>query len=173
MNLLTEVLNHLPLTPPVFDHLLRTLPDEVVRSNEGPDTWSPFDVVGHLIHAEKNTWKQRIEIILQHGESMPFPQFDRFAQFEASKGKSMVELLDEFTALRPENVKWLKGLNLTEQDLTRTGIHASFGQITLGNLLATWPAHDMTHIYQVCRVLGKRFKEPMGPWIAFNRLVNP
>ena len=171
MNLLQSAYSTLPHTPLVLDRMLRHLPDEVVRTNEGPDTWSPFDVVGHLLHGDKRPWRERINWILEKGDSEPFPTFDRFAQATDSIGKSMDDLLTEFEERRRANVAWLKSLNLGEADLVRKGLHPNLGPITLGNLMATWPAHDLTHIAQICRVLAKRFKEPMGPWVEFNRLV--
>jgi hypothetical protein len=171
LNVLQEAYTILPLTPGVLDKLLRPLPDELVRANEGPDTWSPFDIVGHLLHGDKRPWRERITILLEKGESEAFPQFDRFAQFKDSEGKTMGDLLTEFATRRAENVVWLKGLKLQPPDLERKGLHPNLGPVTLGNLLSTWPAHDLTHIAQICRVLAKRYKEPMGPWVEFNRLV--
>ncbi|MBM3329122.1 MAG: DinB family protein [Calditrichaeota bacterium] len=171
INVLAEALTILPRTPVLFDGLLRHLPEEVVRATEGPETWSAFDVIGHLNYAERASWRQRISMILETGEGSTFPQFDREAQFRESSGKSMDDLLDDFLTLRSGNVSWLTGLDLAEADLSRTGTHPSFGRVTLGNLIATWPAHDLTHVFQVVRVIGKRFKEPMGPWTVYNRLV--
>jgi hypothetical protein len=159
------------MTPRVLDGLLRTLPDDVVCTNEGPDTWSPFDVVGHLIHGERKDWRERIGIILEKGETRPFTPFDRFAQFKESEGKSMGDLLDEFARLRGGSIEWLKSLNLTTADLDRTGMHPSLGRVTLRNLISTWPTHDLTHIAQVCRVLAKRYKHEIGPWLEYMRLV--
>ncbi len=171
MDILLEAYANLPLTPGVFDRLLRGLPDEVVRTNEGPDTWSPFDIVGHLNHGERKDWRERICIILEHGESKPFTPFDRLAQFRESEGKSMSDLLDEFARLRAGNIDWLRGLDLSKADLARKGTHPSLGAVTLGNLIATWIAHDKVHIAQACRVMAKRYKEEIGPWLQYMRLL--
>lgn len=141
-------------------------------NNEGPDTFSPFDVVGHLLHGEKTDWAARTKIILDFGKDKPFTPWDRFAQYEESKGKNLQQLLEEFRLLREKNMLWLKALNLTEQDLDKTGMHPKLGEVTLRNLLSTWVVHDLTHIAQVTRVMAKQYKEEMGPWPAFFRILS-
>lgn len=164
-----EVLERTPL---VLKTLLSNLQDEWVMNNEGPETFSPYDVIGHLIHGEKTDWTIRAKIILEFGLSRPFTPYDRFAQQEESKGKSLLQLLDEFEAERNDNVKWLKSLNLTEADLDKKGTHPSLGEVTLRNLLATWVVHDLTHIAQITRVMAKQYKEEMGPWPEFFRILS-
>ncbi len=160
-------------TPDVLDRLLRDLPDAWTAGTEGPDTWSPFDVVGHLIHGERTDWVPRVEHLLAHGEAVPFVPFDRFAQFEASKGKSMSELLDEFRRLRRQNLDRLAALGLEEADLNRTGTHPEFGRVTLGQHLATWVVHDLDHIVQIARVMGMQYSEAVGPWRRYLRIARP
>jgi len=129
-------------------------------------------VVGHLIHGEKTDWVARAKMILEFGNTQTFEKYDRFAQYEESKGKSLLQLLDEFGVLRKENMVWFKALNLTEADLDRKGMHPVLGEVTLRNLLATWVIHDLTHIAQVTRVMAKQYKEEMGPWCQFFRILS-
>lgn len=164
---LTQAIAVLERTPKAFDALLRGLPEAWLRSTEGPETWSPFDVVGHLIHGERTDWMPRLRIILDHGDARPFEAFDRFAQKEASSGKTMEELLDAFAALRRENLGALRTLGLRPGDMERRGRHPALGSVTLGQLLATWVAHDMTHLAQVSRVMAKQYAEAVGPWSAY------
>jgi hypothetical protein len=159
-------------TPAVLNALLSCLPDDWVMPNEGPETFSPYDVVGHLIHGEKTDWTVRMKRILEFGNTKMFEKYDRFAQYEESKGKSLQQLLDEFEALRKENMVWFRSLNLTEDDLDRKGMHPVLGEVTLRNLLATWVVHDLTHISQITRVMAKQYKEEMGPWPQFFRILN-
>ena len=159
-------------TPLVLKTLLSNLHDEWVMNNEGPETFSPYDVIGHLIHGEKTDWAVRTRIILESGLSKSFTPYDRFAQQEESKGKSLLQLLEEFEAVRSDNVKWLESLNLTEADLDKKGMHPSLGEVTLRNLLATWVVHDLTHIAQITRVMAKQYKEEMGPWPEFFRILS-
>ena len=159
-------------TPAVLNTLLRNINDGWVMSNEGPDTFSPYDVVGHLIHGEKTDWVPRAKIILEFGTSMPFTPWDRFAQYEASKGKTLQQLLDEFELIRKENMAWFRSINISEADLEKTGIHPVLGEITLKNLLSTWVVHDLTHIAQVTRVMAKQYRGEMGPWPEFFRILN-
>jgi len=160
-------------TPQVLDALLRDLPDAWVSATEGPETWSPYDVVGHLIHGERADWMPRVEHLLAHGEAVPFPAFDRFAQFEDSKGKALPELLDTFRDLRAESLRRLAALRLTTADLRRTGRHPEFGQVTLGQHLATWVAHDLDHLVQISRVMGRQYTDAVGPWRQYLRIVGP
>ncbi len=159
-------------TPLVLSSLLRGLNENWVMNNEGADTFSPFDVVGHLLHGEKTDWTVRIRRILEHGDAMPFEPYDRFAQFEESKGKNLMQLLDEFEQLRNKNLTWLKSLELNETELDKKGMHPSLGEVTLRNLMATWVVHDLTHIAQITRVMAKQYKEEMGPWPEFFRILN-
>jgi len=159
-------------TPAVLQTLLQGLADEWVMNNEGPETFSPYDVIGHLIHGEKTDWKNRTAMILEHGVSKTFVPYDRFAQFEESKGKSLDQLLNEFEKLRAGNLDWLRSLNLHEIDYDKQGIHPSLGQVTLRQLLSTWVIHDLTHIAQISRVMAKQYKEEMGPWVEYFRLMN-
>lgn len=159
-------------TPAVCDSLLAGLSDDWVMPNEGPDTFSPYDVIGHLIHGEKTDWTARAKLILEFGNTKPFVPWDRFAQYEESKGKSLQQLLEEFTAIRKENMVWFTSLQLTENDLDKTGIHPVLGEVTLRHLLSTWVVHDLTHIAQITRVMAKQYKEEMGPWPQFFRILN-
>lgn len=154
-------------TPAALDALLRDLPDEWVIGREGPDTWSPFDVVGHLIHGERTDWVVRAKQILARGPDEAFEPFDRFAMFEASKGKALSELLDEFATLRMENLRHVRELRLTEPDFRREGRHPDLGVVTLRHLLATWVAHDLGHIAQIVRVMAKQYDGEVGPWRAY------
>ena len=154
-------------TPATLNSLLRDLSDEWVSPNEGPDTWSPFDVVGHLIHGEETDWIPRAKIILAHGEDRPFEQFDRFAMFEKSKGKSLGELLDTFARLRGENLRQLEQMNLTPELLSKRGKHPELGMVTLSELLATWVVHDLGHVGQIVRVMSKQYGDAVGPWRAY------
>ena len=151
----------------VVRSLLHDLPAEWTNANEGPGTWSPFDVVGHLIHADRADWMPRIEHILAHGDTAPFPPFDREAMFMASKGRTLDQLLDEFDALRIEALERLAALRLSDTDLERTGLHQEFGVVTMGQLLSTWVVHDLTHISQIVRVMAKQYEAAVGPWRAY------
>ena len=163
---LEEGIAVLKRTPRVLDVMLRGLPEPWVRNNVGPETWSPYDVVGHLIHGEKTDWVPRMEIILSEPDRL-FEPFDRFAQFKASEGKSLEQLLDEFATLRAQNVSRVKERKLSAKDLERTGIHPEFGRVTLRNLLSTWVAHDLGHLVQVSRTMAQQYKEASGPWPAY------
>lgn len=159
-------------TPAVLNTLLRNIDDGWVMSNEGPDTFSPYDVVGHLIHGEKTDWVPRAKIILEFGTSRPFTPWDRFAQYEISKGKTLQQLLDEFEVIRKENMAWFRSINISEADLEKTGLHPVLGEISLRNLLSTWVVHDLTHIAQITRVMAKQYRGEMGPWPEFFRILN-
>lgn len=154
-------------TPGVLRALLAGLPDEWIRATEGPETWSPFDVVGHLIHGERTDWLPRVEIMLRDGESRAFPPFDRFAMFEASEGRTLNQLLDEFAALREASLERLRALRLSQADLERPGRHPELGRVVLGQHLATWVAHDLSHIGQIVRVMGRQYADAVGPWLTF------
>lgn len=159
-------------TPAVLRVLLTGLHDDWVMNNEGAETFSPFDVLGHLIFGEKTDWVPRAKIILEYGTEKTFVPFDRFAQFRESEGKSLKELLDEFESLRIENIDWLRSQQLTEADLDKKGMHPVLGEVTMRNLLATWVVHDLTHIAQVTRVMAKQYKDELGPWPEFFRILS-
>ncbi|MHB1312465.1 MAG: DinB family protein [Gemmatimonadaceae bacterium] len=160
-------------TPEVLSTMLRDLPPQWTSADEGPSTWSPYDVVGHLIHGERTDWIPRVEHLLEHGEKAPFPPFDRFAQAESSAGKSLPQLLDTFRELRAGNLYRLAELQLEPADLARTGQHPEFGRVTLGQLLATWVAHDLDHLVQVARVMGRQYSDAVGPWRQYLRIIGP
>ena len=168
---LNEAVAVLERTPDVLSTLLNGLPDSLIRATEGEGTWSPYDVIGHLIHGEHTDWIPRAQHILA-GKTEPFEKFDRNAQFTASAGKSLPELLDEFANLRKQNLATLKDLNLSGADFTRTGMHPELGAVTLGQLLATWVVHDLDHIGQVARVLAKYHSNNVGPWTAYLSILS-
>jgi len=154
-------------TPATLRALLADVSDPWIRCDEGPDSWSPFDVVGHLIHGERTDWIARTRIILEEGESRTFTPFDRFAQFQDSRGKTLAELLDTFEALREENLGILEGMKLQPDQMELTGMHPELGRVTLRQLLATWMVHDLGHIAQVARVMAKGYSDQVGPWGAY------
>jgi hypothetical protein len=154
-------------TPATLNSLLRHLPEEWILSNEGSESWSPFDVMGHLIHAEEGDWIPRAKIILKYGESRTFEPFDRFAMFEKSRGKSLGDLLDRFEWLRAESLKELEGMNLKPEMLAKRGMHPEFGVVTLSQLLSTWVVHDLGHIGQIVRVMAKQYREAVGAWQTY------
>lgn len=151
-------------TPVVLDTLLSNLDDDWLRSNEGENTWSPFDVLGHLIHGEKTDWIPRAKIILSDAEDKTFIPFDRFAQLEDSKGKSMADLLEEFKQLRLENLQTLVSWKLSPEQLELSGTHPELGKVLLKELLATWVAHDLNHLKQISRVMAWQLRAEIGPW---------
>jgi hypothetical protein len=164
---LPEAVAILARTPATLDAFLRGLPEIWVLRNEGANTWSAFDILGHLVYAERADWMPRLRIILEHGESCPFDPFDRFAQFKESQGKTLEQLLDEFAHLRKENVAALLAFNLQSQDFARRGTHPDLGVVTLSQLLATWAVHDLTHLHQLSRVMAHQYRDQVGPWSAF------
>jgi uncharacterized damage-inducible protein DinB len=151
-------------TPGVLRTMLEGLPLEWINSKDGEETWSPYDVLGHLIHGERADWIPRAKIILEHGEDKPFEPFDRLAQFEESQGKSIEELLTTFADLRQANLAELKVMQLTPEDFSRRGTHPALGSVTLGQLLATWVAHDHSHIVQIARTMARQYQTAVGPW---------
>jgi DinB superfamily len=151
----------------VLRGLLADLPASWTNAVEGPDSWSPFDVVGHLIHGERADWMPRVEHLLRHGDAVPFPPFDREAMFAASQGRSLGELLDMFERLRAESLARLDALGLTDADVSRRGRHPDFGVVTLGQHLSTWVAHDLGHISQIVRVMARQYSDAVGPWKAY------
>jgi hypothetical protein len=169
---MADAISLLERTPKTLDSLLRGLPDDWVRSNEGGETWSPFDVVGHLIHGELTDWVPRARIILDHGEGRAFDKFDRFAQVEMSRGHTLDSLLDEFATLRRDNLRELAALRVTEGDLDRKGRHPELGSVTLRQLLSTWVAHDLDHVVQISRTLARQYTDEVGPWRAYLRVIS-
>ncbi|HEX8691641.1 MAG TPA: DinB family protein [Longimicrobium sp.] len=154
-------------TPRTLRAMLAGLPPAWTDATEGPDTWSPYDIVGHLVHGERADWIERARIILAQGPQRRFAPFDRFAQFRESQGKSLAELLDELARLRAENLATLAGWRLTEAQLALEGEHPEFGPVTLRQLLATWVAHDLGHLAQTARVMAKQYRDAVGPWRAY------
>ncbi|HSU13258.1 DinB family protein [Longimicrobium sp.] len=154
-------------TPGTLRAMLADLPSAWLDATEGPETWSPYVIVGHLIHAERADWIPRAQIILARGPDRRFAPFDRLAQFRESEGKSLAELLDEFARLRAGSLATLAGWHLTDAQLALEGEHPAFGAVTLRQLLATWVAHDLGHIAQTARVMAKQYREAVGPWRAY------
>jgi|SRR5215813_3827030 len=154
-------------TPAALDALLRDLPEEWASRNEGENTWSPFDIVGHLIHGERTDWMPRARMILEFGESRAFEPFDRVAQMRENQGKSLGQLLDDFTRVRSKSLDELRALNLQPRDLERPGRHPALGVVTLSQLLATWAVHDLTHLHQISRTMAHQYRAAVGPWSAY------
>ena len=161
---LQDTISLLARTPATLNSLLRDLPDIWIHRNEGPGTWSAFEVVGHLISGERSDWMPRVKMILEFGDSKAFEPFDRCGHEREIQGKSLGELLDEFARVRAENLKELRALNLTREDLNRRGRHPSLGSVTLSELLATWPVHDLTHVHQISRLMAHQYRNAVGPW---------
>lgn len=161
---LEHALEVLQRTPAVLHSLLHGLSDFWNMSNYGPNTFSPFDVVGHLIHGEETDWMVRAHIILEQGEAQPLPPFDRYAMFEASRGKSMADLLTTFAQLRKKNLNDLRALKLTPEQLNKRGNHPALGTVTLKQLLATWVAHDLNHLHQIAKAMAYQYRNEVGPW---------
>ncbi|MEP5612057.1 MAG: DinB family protein [Cyclobacteriaceae bacterium] len=168
---LEDTISILRRTPETVRNTLSGLPDNWTKQNEGSETWSPFDVVGHLIHGEKTDWIPRTKIILYEDDKR-FTPYDRFAQFKESVGKTMEDLLTEFEVPRAENIQELEGLNLQEDDFDKTGVHPEFGTVTIRQLLAAWTVHDLGHLVQINRVLAKQYKEEAGPWPKYLAVLN-
>lgn len=154
-------------TPRVVRAALDGLPPVWFDATEGPDTWSPYTVVGHLVHCERADWIPRARLILDQGADRRFAPLDRFAQFHESQGKSLADLLDEFETLREINLKTLRDWNLTDTEMALQGEHPEFGAVTLRQLLATWVAHDLGHQVQIARVMAKQYREAIGPWAKY------
>ena len=152
--------------PRVFDALLRGLPETSSSSSEGVGAWTPVDVVRHLVYTERHDWMPRIRIILESGESETFAPLDRAASVSGSGG-ALGQLLDDFARLRAENMAALREMSLTPEQLALRGRHPAFGPVTLSQLIATWPAHDMTHLHQLSRILAHPYREDVGPWSAY------
>ena len=159
-------------TPPALNHLLSGLSEPWIQGNEGEESWSPYDVVGHLIHGEKTDWIPRMKIILEYGETQTFEPFDRFAQLQESAGKTILDLLETFTNLRTQNLETLEKLNIKPKQSELRGRHPELGTVTLGQLLATWVAHDLGHIAQIARTMARQYHDQVGPWGAYLRVLN-
>lgn len=168
---MTHNLDHtfalLERTPGALDELLRGLPAEWTDANEGGASWSPREIIAHLSHAERTDWMPRVKHLLAHGESQPFPPFDREGQRNTMQGKTLAELLEEFAALRAASLDELRALAPSEGDLERRGVHPALGPVALKQLLATWAAHDLTHLHQIVRVMAHQYREAVGPWSQY------
>ena len=167
-----DAVTMLARTPGVLHALLHGLPDDWTTATEGVDTWSPFDVIAHLIHGERANWMPRAKLILEHGDARAFEPFDRLAQFRESEGRTLASLLSEFTTVRQQSIGELEALRLTASDLDRHGRHPEFGRVTLRQLMATWVAHDLDHIVQISRTLARQYSDEVGPWRAYLRIIN-
>jgi uncharacterized damage-inducible protein DinB len=161
---LEQAVEILSQTPETVKSLLGNLSDDWTKSDADSENWSAFDVVGHLIHGEQTDWIRRAEIILAQGQNLTFEPFDRFAQFEKSKGKTLEELLETFSELRKENLEILRAWNLSDEQLNLKGIHPELGEVTLEQLLATWVVHDLNHIRQIVTILAKKYSGNVGAW---------
>ncbi len=170
---LGTVRGQLARTPGVLDALLRGLPENWAGLDEGPGTWSPRGVVAHLAHADRTNWLPRARVLLASGEAEVFPPFDRAGHQAAEAARSLDELLDDFAAVRAESLRALDALNPGPAELARRGTHPEFGPVTLAQLLATWAAHDLDHVLQVTRTLGGGYREAVGPWRAYLRIMRP
>jgi hypothetical protein len=164
---LQTTLSLLTRTPATLNALLRELPEMWTLRNEGENTWSAFDVVGHLIHAERTDWMPRVRTVLEFGEAQAFAPFDRWGMARETSGKSLEQLLDEFAHLRAENLEQVRALNLQPAELALRGRHPALGVVTLSELLATWATHDLTHLHQISRVMAHQYREAVGPWSAY------
>ncbi|MFN6962543.1 MAG: DinB family protein [Pyrinomonadaceae bacterium] len=169
---ISDAVNILERTPATLNSMLLDLPGEWTSSNEGEGSWSPFDIVGHLIHGEEADWIPRARTILDRGEEATFEPFDREAMFTASKGRTMPELLATFVELRRRSLESLEQMKLTDELLSRRGTHPEFGTVTLGQLISTWVVHDHAHIAQIARVLAKQYREAVGPWRAYLSILD-
>jgi hypothetical protein len=161
---LAQTTDLLTKTPATLNALLRDLPEPLTHTNEGQGTWSAHEVIAHLIDSERVNWLPRARHLLQFGETQPFTPFDRNGHTRESHAKSLPQLLDDFALIRTQNLAELHTLNLTPEDLTRTGLHPAFGPVTLAQLLATWVTHDLTHVHQLSRILAYQYRDAVGPW---------
>jgi DinB superfamily len=169
---LEHTISLLSRTPAALNALLRDLPETWTFRNEGENaggerSWTAFDVVGHLIHADRTDWMSRAKTIMQYGDTQPFAAFDRRGHERETQGKSLEDLLDEFARLRSEKLDELRALNLRREDLDRRGRHPALGAVTLSELLATWAAHDLTHLHQISRIMAHQYREAVGPFSAY------
>ena len=164
---LDQAMAQLSKTSLILKTWLAGLPSEWTENNEGPETWSPSDVIGHLIHGERTDWIPRAKIILEPGESRSFDPFDRFAQLTGSRGRTLDELLGELAALREESLSALRELKIGAAELEKTGQHPALGRVSLKELLATWVAHDLDHLGQIARTMARQYANEVGPWKAY------
>lgn len=164
---LDDTIALLARTPAALNALLRGLPETWTLRNEGEDSWSVLEILGHLIYGERTDWMPRTRLVLQFGDTRPFEPFDRLGHVTESRGKSSDELLDEFTRLRSENLNELRAMDLKPEDLERQGMHPALGAVTLSQLLATWAAHDLSHLHQISRVMAHQHRDAVGPWSAY------
>jgi hypothetical protein len=160
-------------TPVALEGLLNGLPSDWTTASEGPGTWTVHEIVAHLIHAERDDWIPRTRHVLQWGATKPFTPFDRTFGFDAARARPLEDLTREFARCRREGLAALDALHLTSADLAREGLHPEFGRVRLGQHLATWVAHDLTHLSQIVRVMGAQYREAVGPWAAYLRIVRP
>jgi DinB superfamily len=158
-------------TPAVLESLLSDLPPEWTHGNEGPGTWSPYDVVGHLIHGERTDWMPRVRIILSGSNDRRFVPFDRFAHLSMDPAEPLASRLAAFRSLRAEGLEELGRLRVSNDDLEKTGVHPEFGDVTLRQLISTWVAHDLGHLVQISRVMAKQIKSDVGPWVQYLRVL--
>ncbi|MBA4241420.1 MAG: hypothetical protein C0448_11895 [Sphingobacteriaceae bacterium] len=170
-NSIEHTIQILERTPHTLHALLNNLNEEWTEKNEGGATWSPYDVVGHLIHCDEYNWIPRIEVVLSNSLVRTFEPLDRFAQLEKSKGKTINQLLDDFIKIRFSSIAKLRSLNITNEQLSKTAIHPELGSVTLSQLIATWLVHDLDHLTQISRVMAKQYKDDVGPWIAYLKIV--
>jgi hypothetical protein len=168
---LADAMAVLERTPSTLATLLRTLPDVWVLAREGPGTWSPYEVIGHLIHGERTDWMPRVRHILA-GTGEPFEPFDRYAQLAERRGTSLEQVLATLAELRARNLAELRALELGDADMTRRGQHPELGEVTLGQLLATWVVHDMDHVGQIARTMAKVYADDVGPWSAYLSILH-
>ena len=160
-------------TPRVVRALLADMPGVLLHASEGEGTWTPYQVLGHLIHCERADWMPRIDHLLTHGDAQPFPPFDREAMLKLADSPPLSHLVDRFAALRASNLSRLESLRLTPADLARPGLHPELGPVTLGQLLSTWVAHDMSHLSQIARVVATQYDQAVGPWKAYLSILQP
>lgn len=168
---LSKSIEILGRTPDVLYTLLHNISDDWTLHNEGGETWSVFDVIGHLIHGEKTDWIPRIEIILSENPNKTFVSFNRFAQFQESNGKTLPQLLDEFKQLRQQNLEFFNQKNISIKEFELKGIHPVFGKVTLSELISTWTVHDLNHLAQISRIMAKQYKNEVGPWLEYLRIL--
>ncbi len=168
---LSTIVDILTRTPSVLRAMLANLGDDLTHANYGRDTFSPVDVLGHLIEGERHDWIPRARVILEHGEQQTFKPFDRYSMFESCKGMSIAELLDTFEKLRAESLEALEAMSLGADELALTGTHPEFGRVTLGQLLSTWTVHDLHHTAQICKAMSYQYRDTVGPWKAYLGII--